>query len=499
MGISKLRGILNSTFVSVSTLDKVVDTTFDGYDRAVIDISIYFWAYLRGAYVDEDVLLKKIMTLKEIFTEVICIFDGLPPTQKLKEQIQRRLSREEVREILNRTESYQCDFFDVSFTHFRKQFAEKLKQLGVGCITHDVPGEADHKIFTFIRHMPIKRTVIFSNDWDIFVRCICYEIQYPEYVGNLLYVGRSGSYSPAKIESSLDWVQMVMLLGCDYYPGIGNFKVFKLICSSLYLNVRWIKITADTVWIDYPALSYWLQINLQTFNRAVDYMTTYFTTDKKQQKQCKKLWKQISRSPRKRTMSDSSIKSTSSDSDEQPIHKRSRTFSYSEDTVAPTDLNIEKNKDEFASLLENTFFDSESCIGDCHLCRVSDNCELYIEEPTVPISEIVADLAHPLDVYESWLDILLWTVRHYFHKSSDIPVVYPYGYAPDIEGMIIYLTYRNQLLDISRIPHTINNKEYTTKKIWDKYITKKNYKRYNFCPKRPVFYRSQLPIDFFTQ
>ncbi|WMX26524.1 divergent Flap endonuclease [Salmon gill poxvirus] len=412
MGISKLRGVLDHARIGPGILDP--EYVNNGkYSKIVLDMSIFIWAYVKED-LDPTDLLNKLNDLKSVYSEIICVFDGRAPVQKVKEQLQRRLYNDKKNKRFG-TAIPKFDFFDDKYRIFLSKLSKRLSKDDYIVLTPSIDGEADHKIYQYLTIDEDSPTIIVSNDWDLFVRGVCFCLRNKK--ADILYSCPAGLYDPKQITCPIKWLQSVMILGSDYYPGIGNYRMFKHLFDRLDNENIWLEIFPDRININRDTLRKWLIANIEAFDTVQNYMERNFVN-----------------------------------------------------VVDDDDMITESN-------FENTFSSDEICTDFCLFCEESTDVQL-----------------HSQDLYESWIDMLNWTLTHYFMKPKTFPVVYPYGYGPDISGMIMHLQlpYNN-----THKLHNIKNKEYVTKKIWKKARENKYRFTYRFCPRRPVYYRSQLSVHFF--
>lgn len=200
----------------------------------------------------------------------IITFDGLPPFAKLPEQIRRRIVN--IPEIVNE------NFFDISndlYIEFLKDLESHIKsELGWVVIGYDTEGEGEQKIANYVKeHVPKKDTTVFvSKDWDMLLIATGlwrYRSVAKCYIWMLMNLEprKNPFISVHTLCNNIDAVHfsaVVLLFGCDFFPGIGNLPREASYVKKLMDLDPWIRFTKNNT----------LKISVSRFRRALDKLDT---------------------------------------------------------------------------------------------------------------------------------------------------------------------------------------------------------------------------------
>lgn len=271
MGISKLRGVLEHTRIGPDVFSELHEKLMN-HDKLILDMSVIIWAYVEQD-LDRSVLMNKLRKLKSMYSEIICVFDGRAPVQKLKEQLQRRVYNDRKSDVFG-GQVPRFDFFNQEYQEFISSISKDLDSEDFIVISSDIDGEADHKIYQYLAIDEPSPVIVVSNDWDLFVRAVCFGVTNPNL--SILYSSPAGLYDPDRILDPIRWLQSVMVLGSDYYPGIGNYKLFKHLFERFNNDVIWLEQHHGRIEINRPKFAQWLTDNVPNFDSTHEYIKRNF-------------------------------------------------------------------------------------------------------------------------------------------------------------------------------------------------------------------------------
>lgn len=262
--------VIDDTF---STRVKTLPSAITNYTLLLIDGNVMLYQVKN----DCD-SLDKIMTINDVriycnnlakqlrVSEKVIAFDGAAPIQKLPEQIKRRKRKYENYSALQSSTAF--DISNQWFLDFLLELEETLAEDGWNVIGHDTVGEGEQKLADIVRDEsanPSDMSIIaWTRDWDLFV--ILLNIQVPKKLKVYLMMALTSidyliDIQRAQIElrklgiSPLHYMACCILFGCDFHPGIGNYKLTPNVVSKLFQMPPYAKRISDRIIVDNDLLT----------------------------------------------------------------------------------------------------------------------------------------------------------------------------------------------------------------------------------------------------
>lgn len=199
-------------------------------DILAIDFNCFIHHYLKA----ENPIGSVVVALHELLTEVVdakqvyVAFDGLVPYAKMVQQRYRRMRRQEPQEF---------DRHQISpGTPYMKELSRTLKYMFRNVVVSDTlePGEGEHKIFTWLRTLPVdqrKKVCIYGLDADLVVIALAQNhladiqlLRETEERGfSTLSVTELEKVLP--VEKDVFIKMSIMCFGNDFMPNLGLFSL----------------------------------------------------------------------------------------------------------------------------------------------------------------------------------------------------------------------------------------------------------------------------------
>ena len=296
----------------------------------------------------------------------IIVFDGMPPLQKIPEQLRRRKRKYNNLSDMNIQLSF--DLANQAFITFLDEIEVILTNLGWIVYNYNIDGEGEQKIASIMRiylqEDISRRFICWTKDWDMLIILINLNIG-----SNKVYLKMFMNTMPyfldinkcidviSGITTIVNFSAIILLFGCDFYPGINN----------LPLTIQSVKRLLDSKIFAYESNGFIL-INKKRFNHAILMLKDYcFTTNE----------------------DNSSASSISSTSDVNSL----LLIGYS--NVTPTSLEHIQNSSEY-----------RGCNNNCLTCQPMNYCS----KRTMVKSA------------NEYLTMYLWTLNYFVGKLDKIKV-----------------------------------------------------------------------------
>lgn len=221
-------------------------------------------SYISGSAPTPEMLVKYCNEIAEEYRSEykVIVFDGLPPFQKLPEQLRRRKKRFNTFSDL----SMQLTF-DLA-NEFFIEFLDQVEELFLACdwevISYKKDGEGEQKIADCIRSLDKYTTfdynvIVWTKDWDMFIILLnMHHDKLPNGVHLYLKMNLDNYSEFIDINlcqvllsdmniTTLHFSSIVMLFGCDFYPGIHNLQLTDNIFKRVLCLDDFVEIKADKV------------------------------------------------------------------------------------------------------------------------------------------------------------------------------------------------------------------------------------------------------------
>ena len=260
MGIPGLKRVIEAFFPLSIRVLKIKDQSNTATNIILIDGNIALYS-LKDITPDitPELLLEycEQIAVEYNASEKIIVFDGMPPIQKLPEQIRRR--KKKYSNLSELKAQLTFDLVNKYFINFLKVSEKLFRANGWLVKPYLDDGEGEQKIATLIR-LSIKNInkntecnndinfIAWTKDWDMFIILLNNNILQYYHINiylhmNLVYIPYIISIRKCQVYlrkvnvTPLHFMAIMLLFGSDFYPGLNNISLTTLSDDSCILEV----------------------------------------------------------------------------------------------------------------------------------------------------------------------------------------------------------------------------------------------------------------------